>query len=73
VANFQQGPVARTEKLAVVAAAISQARCRARRSEPLIDEGLRLIKAFHRIAGPAVRRRLVEQAEDLGRVINGKS
>jgi hypothetical protein len=27
---------------------------------------LRLIKAFRRIADPAVRRRLVEQAEDLG-------
>jgi hypothetical protein len=34
---------------------------------------LRLIKAFRRITDPAVRRRLVEQAEDLAQVINGKS
>ena len=69
MANFQQGPAARAQKLAAVATAISQAR----RGEPLIDEGLRLIKAFHQIADPAVRRRLVEQAENLARVINGKS
>jgi hypothetical protein len=73
VANFQQRPAARAEKLAAVATAISEARRGARRGEPLIDEGLRLIKAFREIADPAARRRLVEQAEDLARVINGKS
>jgi hypothetical protein len=67
LANFQQGPAARAEKLAAVATALSQARRGTRRGEPPIDEGLRLIKAFRQIADPAVRRRLVEQAEDLAR------
>jgi hypothetical protein len=73
VANFQQGPAARAGKLAAVATAISAARRGTPRGEPLIDEGLRLVKAFRRIADPAARRRLVEQAENLARVINGKS
>jgi hypothetical protein len=73
VANFQREPAERAEKLAAVATALSAARRGTRRGEPLIDEGLRLIKAFRRIADPAARRGLVEQVEDLARVINGKS
>ena len=73
MANFQQGPAARTGNLAAVATAISQARRGTRHGEPLIDEGLRLIKAFRQIADPATRRRLLEQTEDLAQVINGKS
>ena len=72
MANVQQ-PAERAEKLAAVATAISAARRGTRHREPLIDEGLRLIKAFRQIADPAMRRRLVEQAEDLAQAINGKS
>jgi hypothetical protein len=59
--------------LTAVATAVADARRGARRGEPPVDEGLRLIMAFRQIHDPAARRRLVEHAEDLARAINRKS
>jgi hypothetical protein len=73
VANAQQTrgailtPAARQEKLAELAAAVAAARRGASRDEAAIDEGVRLIRAFRRIADPAMRRRLIEHAEGLAR------
>jgi hypothetical protein len=74
VANFQQRPLgpARAEKLAAISTAIADARLGVRRGEPPVDEGLRLILAFRQIADPALRRELIEHAEDLARAVKGR-
>ena len=71
MANGQRTPVAAhpasQDGLSELAAAVASVRRGANRDEPAIDEGVRLIRAFRRIADPAMRRRLVEQAEGLAR------
>ena len=73
MADGQQTPgtiavqLAPQEKLAELAAAVAAVRCSTRRDEPAIDEGVRLIRSFRRIADPAMRRRLIEHAEGLAR------
>jgi hypothetical protein len=76
VANVQQtagataAQPARQERLAELAAAVAAVRRGTSRDEPAVDQGVRLIRAFRRIADPVMRRRLIEHAEGLAQ---GKS